>query len=263
MAKIPSFIFIAGHHKSGTTLLQKIICEHPLISGISQTDVPRNEGQWLQSVYETALFYGGPGKYIYDIRSYMNEHHVLATEKSAKTIRKQWESFYDPKCKYYVEKSPPNLIRTRFLQKLFPNSKFIVILRHPLVISYATQKWRKVSIKSLLEHSLKGYEIFIKDIPYLKSVYVLRYEDLVSQPQNEVDRIYDFLGLESKGVRHTINTNSNDIYFSVYRKDRSHFLKKIYFPISSKLEKRVNKIGYSIKNYKNLVSSSILDSHKY
>jgi len=96
-----------------------------------------------------------------------------------------------------LKKAPPNLIRIRFFQKLFPNSKFIVILRHPLAVSFATQKWSKTSIGELIDHTLLGYEIFMNDMDYLCNVYVLRYEDFVANPQDEIDKVYYFLNLES------------------------------------------------------------------
>jgi hypothetical protein len=198
-----SFIFLSGHHRSGTSLLHEIIREHPSVSGFSQTGVPEDEGQHLQTVFEPAKSYGGPGRYIYNKHSYMNEHHPLATEETAKKILGQWERHYDKKCTQYIEKSPPNLIRTRFLQKLYANSRFVVIFRHPLAIAYATQKWSKTSIKSLVEHTLRGYEIFLKDKPFLKKVYIFRYEDFVHSPQKEIDKVYDFLGLKSIPIKHT------------------------------------------------------------
>ena len=109
--KDKNFIFLAGHHRSGTSLLHEIIREHPLVSGFSQTGAPEDEGQHLQTIYNPAKAHGGPGKYIFDKRSYINEHHQLATEKSAKAILEQWKPYYDTSCSYLIEKSPPNLIR--------------------------------------------------------------------------------------------------------------------------------------------------------
>ena len=109
-----SFIFLAGHHRSGTSLLHEIIRKHPLVSGFSKTGVPEDEGQHLQSVFEPAQKYGGPGKYIFNKNSYMDENHDLAIEMSAKAIMEQWEQHYDFECPNYIEKSPPNSIRTRF-----------------------------------------------------------------------------------------------------------------------------------------------------
>lgn len=256
-----SFIFLGGHHRSGTSLLHAIIRKHPLVSGFSKTGVPGNEGQHLQSVYKAAKAFGGPGKYIFDKNSYMDEHHDLAKEQSAKTIMEQWGKHYDPKCTHFIEKSPPNIIRTRFLQKLFPNSKFIIILRHPIAVAYATQKWSKTSIKSLVDHSLRGYEIFLEDMPHLRHVYVIRYEDFVCNPQEEINKIYKFLCLEEIPIQDEVHSNINNKYFSMWHENRNSFFKRLLFPVNNELERRANRFGYSIKNCENMVSVSVLGAH--
>ncbi len=256
-----SFIFLAGHHRSGTSLLHEIIREHHLISGFSNTGVPEDEGQHLQNIFKPAKAYGGPGKYIFNKNSHMTEDHNLATDLSAEAIMRQWEKHYDASCEHYIEKSLPNLIRTRFFQKLFPNSKFIAILRNPLVVSFATQKWSKTSLKSLIHHTLLGYEIFMNDMDYLRNVYVLRYEDFVANPQNEIDKVYDFLNLESLHIQHTVKPDVNEKYFSMWETNRKTFLKRLLLPVNGDLEKRANKFGYSIRNYRNLPNSPILDMH--
>ena len=256
-----SFIFLAGHHRSGTSLLHEIIREHPLISGFYNTGVPEDEGQHLQTVFEPAQTFGGPGKYIFNQNSYMNENHDLATEQSADAILGQWEKHYNTECSHYIEKSPPNLIRTRFFQELFPSSKFIVILRHPLAVSYATQKFSGTSIKQLIEHTIMGYEIFARDMGYLNNLYVLRYENFVANPQSEIDKIYNFLNLQSLPINHNVKPNVNDKYFSMWEDSRKILLNRILFSVGDDLEKRANRFGYSIYNYKELVPCSLLGAH--
>jgi hypothetical protein len=232
------------------------------VSGIFQSGVPEDEGQHVQSVYKPARFHGGPGKYIFDEKSYMNEHHALANDQSASAIMEQWAQYFDPTCHYYIEKSPPNLIRTRFLQRLFPKSKFIVILRHPVAVSYATQKWSRTSIRSLVEHSLRGYEIFMKDISHLRHVYVLRYEDFVYSPQDEINKIYDFLDLEPILIQHEIHSNVNEKYFSMWEASRSRIVARLTFPVSNALEKRMNMFGYSIRDCRKLLATPLLGAHE-
>jgi hypothetical protein len=257
-----NFIFIAGHHRSGTSLLHDIIKGHTSVSGFSRTEVPRDEGQHLQSVYKPANAFGGPGKYIYDQTSYMNEQHPLATEKSATTIMTEWRKYYDDRSEFYVEKSPPNLIKTRFLQKLFPNSKFIIILRHPLAVGYATQKWSRTSIESLVEHTLRGYEILAEDLPYLKKVFVVRYEEFVKNPQQEMDKIYQFIGIDSSPFEHKIRTQVNEKYFSMWDKNRAFPANIKAYPITTEIENRANSFGYSIKNYNDLLPCSLITGHQ-
>tara|TARA_B110000881_G_C18597651_1_gene532658 strand:- start:3087 stop:3881 length:795 start_codon:yes stop_codon:yes gene_type:complete len=255
------FVFIAGHHRSGTSLLHKIMKRHASISGCSHTGVPEDEGQHLQSVYKPASAFGGPGKYIFDSGAYMTEDHPLATEHSANNIMMQWGRYFNKKCEYYVEKSPPNLIKTRFLQGLFPKSKFIIILRHPLAVGYATQKWSRTSIESLVEHTLRGYEILAKDLSYLNSAFIVRYEDFVQNPQIEMDNIYKFLGVDSSPVGNDIRPNVNDKYFSMWDKNREFPMNRQAYPITPELESRANKFGYSLERYHELIPCSLIGNH--
>ncbi|MEM5498169.1 sulfotransferase [Paraglaciecola mesophila] len=255
------FIFLAGHHRSGTSLLHEIIREHDSVSGFSNTGVPEDEGMFLQNVYQPARAYGGPGKYIFDKQSYMNESHPLATPVSAEAILTQWEAYLDNSCTHYIEKSPPNIVRTRFFQKLYPDSKFVVIFRHPLAVGYATQKWSKTTIKSLIEHTLLGYEILLNDLPHLKNVYVLRYEDFVQNPQNKINSIFDFLGLASLTVKHKIRLEVNEQYYARWQRNRANIIKRLHFPLTDKVEQRFNNIGYSLRDYRQLEPKNFFGAH--
>ena len=104
------FIFIGGVHKSGTSLLHEILKSHPDISGFSDTGVPEDEGQLLQSVYPPAYTFGGAGRFGFHEESYMDEHHPLATERNAEELFLQWSRYWDLDRPYLIEKSPPNII---------------------------------------------------------------------------------------------------------------------------------------------------------
>ncbi len=253
-----NFIFLAGLHRSGTSLLHEIIREHSNITGFSGTGVPEDEGQHLQSVFKPALAYGGPGKFVFDGRSYLDESHPLATPENAALIFEEWSKCLDLSCDFVIEKSPPNIIRTRFFQKLYPNSKFIAILRHPLAVSYATKKWAKTSISSLLEHTFLAYDIFFKDMKFLDSIYILRYEDFILDPQKTVDGIFDYLGMETVEVTHNIRQGVNEKYFGMWEKDRKNLLNRLFKKIPGDFEQEANKYGYSIDNYDNLMPLSWL-----
>lgn len=252
-------IFVAGHHRSGTSLLHEILSEHDEISGLKNTGVPEDEGQHLQSVFLPAKELDGPGKYIFNPNSYMDENHELATDDNSQKIWEEWQRFYESNKTYCIEKSPPNLVRTRFFQKMFPNSVFIVILRHPLAVGYATQKWSKTSIRSLVEHTLQGYEIFASDMAKLNRTYVLRYEDFVQNPQEVIDNIYSFLGIEKRTITHDVLPTVNDKYYAMWEKNRRSLIKRIAYPITDELEKRANRFGYSLVDYRSFPDAEILN----
>lgn len=245
-----SFIFLAGLHRSGTSLLHRIIRDHPQVTGLSGTDVPEDEGQHVQSVYPNGIFLGGPGKFAFNPHAYMDETHPLVSEENARKILQEWSQYLDLPNQYVVEKSPTNILRSRFLQALYPNSRFVFILRHPLAVSYATQKWSKTSINQLMEHWLKAYDIFLQDLPHLNSVYLIRYENFVADPRGQSESLFGFLGLPTIPVTQAVKLNVNKKYFKKWYWDQH---KKYWRRSSSKqeipegMEERIRKFGYSLE----------------
>jgi len=238
-------IFLTGLHRSGTSLLHEILRSHPDISGFHNTGFPEDEGQYLQKVYKTGNDFGGPGKFAFNPNSYMKEDHPLATESNSKLIFEQWSKHVDTSSRYLIEKSPPNILRTRFLQEIFPNSKFILILRHPVAVSLATQKWTKQSTYHLMHHTLCAYEILFEDISHLKECLVIKYEDLVRSPQGVLQRIYQFLSLNpiehSKQIRKDINHN----YFAKWRLNHNSYKALYYKFITNKYKRRMERFDYN------------------
>jgi len=43
-------VFVAGLHRSGTSLVHRCLAAHPDVSGFADTGVPEDEGQHLQTV---------------------------------------------------------------------------------------------------------------------------------------------------------------------------------------------------------------------
>lgn len=244
---LPTFVFIAGHHKSGTSLVHKMLRAHTDIEGFVETSSARNEGQHLQNLIPSAKHLGGPTKYIFNERSYMNETHPLATATTSKQLIEQWSKYSNFNSKFFIEKSPPNLIRTRFLQALFPDSKFIVILRHPLAVTCAARKFLKSKrlrasrMRKILEHTLLGYDMFFNDLPHLKKTLVVRYEELVLHPQQTVDLMFSFIGVPTMRVKQKTIQNINDKYFLMWKEQCG----EEYIDISD-LKEKANKFGYSL-----------------
>jgi hypothetical protein len=165
-------------------------------TGLKNTGVFEDEGQFLQDVYPTASVYGGSSRCGFDPRMHRIESSdLLAPEKVAR-LRATWHSYWDNSKSVFVEKTPENFLMTRFLQAAFPNSYFVVIKRHPVPVSIAGQRWTVniTALNRMFQHWLLCYEIFEQDKKYLKHVYELRYEDYVENPDKYHQEIAAFIG---------------------------------------------------------------------
>jgi hypothetical protein len=89
-------------------------------------------------------------------------------------------------------------------------------VRHPLAVSYATQKWSKSTIPDLVKHWVAGHQIMQRDLPFIRNKILLRYEDFVDRPQDILNDIYQILKFKSSSYNEAIETGSNQYYFDLW-----------------------------------------------
>ena len=110
-----------------------------------------------------------------------------------------------------VLKSPPHTARVRQLLDLFPNAKFIHIVRDPLAVFPSTVRlWKSLDDvqglqvptfdhleERVLDDFCRMYDSFEADRQLIppQNFYELHYEDLVKDPINHLHDLYQQLGL--------------------------------------------------------------------
>lgn len=240
------FVFLCGLHRSGTSPLFKILREHREISGFRDTGVPEDEGQHLQSVFPPAKAFGGPGCFGFAQEARLTEESTLITSENKRKLFEEWSKYWDLAKRYLLEKSPPNLIRTRFLQAIFPDSYFIVISRHPIAVTLATVKWTGLSLETLLAHWLHCHRLFELDRPHLRNVQVVKYENLICATETELKQIYGFLGLGRQPAP-ALDPAGNDRYLMSWRQLSGEAEgRELFRGIVAKYEEQVRTYGYSL-----------------
>jgi hypothetical protein len=103
--------------------------------------------------------------------------------------------------RYFLDKTPAYATVLPFLTKLYPNAKYVVLTRHPLAVmsSYANSffvgDWHDAhAFNPVLERYVPAMAKMIREarVPLLQ----VGYENLVAQPEAQLERIFTFLGLE-------------------------------------------------------------------
>lgn len=244
------FIFISGLHRSGTSLFYKILDTQENFSALTNTNEIEDEGQFVQSVYLPAYNYGGVGRFGFNKESQLNETSILINDKNRNKLFKEWSKYWNIEKKYLVEKSPPNILKSRFLQEMFPNSYFINITRHPIATSLATKKWSKTSLDSLIDHWIVCHKIYNEDKKNLIRSINFKYEDLIDNPEKILKTISNFLKIKIINSDIEIKKGINQKYFKIWEKKKNSFFSKNKIKkIIVKYENEVNNFGYSLIDY--------------
>jgi Sulfotransferase family len=268
------FVFVCGLQRSGTTMLYRYLDEHPQVSALSGTARDTNEGQHNQTVYPGDEWHGKGGRFAFRPEARFTEDSPLVTPENAEKLFTEWSRYWDLSKPYLLEKSPPNLIRMRFLQALFPESWFVVLIRHPIPVTLATQPWGGDRTHRLLEHWLRAHELFVADLPHVRRVHTVRYEELVADADGVLGSAFRFLGLDDANVGRreraagvntdnfevdrTLRTGVNDKYFAEWRHRKRGLVPRAYYAaVERRYESRVRQFGYSLRRPEELLEPTL------
>lgn len=197
-----SLIFLISQPRSGSTMTQRILGAHSLIHTQSEPWIllhPLNalKPGIIQPSYNIDLYIKGLNDFI---------AHLPGTETQyIETISKAYLSLYNSilnknNKKYFLDKTPRYYLIIKELISYFPKAKFILLWRNPAsVLTSIVKSWSKADWFRLSEWSddlILAPEMMIKGRSLLgDKCFNLVYEDLISKPEQELERLFVFLNI--------------------------------------------------------------------
>ena len=189
------WLFLVGCYNSGTTLLAELLSRHPEVRSLP------TEGHFITDQFVKDFAIGVP-------RMWVERESVFRLNENdagpdAIRIKKEWGMRARGRGRVFVEKSPPNSARTRWLQAHFREAYFVALVRNGYAVAEGIT--RKGDPKHLDEgwpidmsarQWARGNEVLLEDAEHLDHFMWLRYEDLCEDPGAAIARIAEFVGLE-------------------------------------------------------------------
>ena len=201
-------IFIFGCCNSGTTILWDALKNHKDLSG------PNIEGQDLQDLPASMKQYVGKATFRlwahpkFKLCYYATENEYDAVE--AAKIKEVYGRYLVPGTRF-ITKTPPDTLRARLIQAYFPDAYFIAIVRNGYAVSEGIIRKRKcdperpqfeglfTTIDEAAEQWFRANTIIVSNQRFLKNYMIVRYEDLVQNPERVLLSILEFCGLDAEG----------------------------------------------------------------
>jgi hypothetical protein len=201
----PKMLFVIGAPRSGTTMLERMLSAHSMVQGGPEPHLLTplaHLGVWAKV-----------DKAPYD--------HILAAQAQKGFVAQlpRGEADYWDACRAYcdtlygrhmeacgegraicLDKTPAYALILPFMQKVFPDGKFVVLTRHPIAMfssfanSFFDGDYRVANEHNpLINRYVPALAAFLRqtDTPYVH----VRYEDLVKDPETHFQRICEYIGI--------------------------------------------------------------------
>ncbi len=167
-------LFLLSPPLCGSTMIQQLLNTSP---NVSILDV---EGQWLPEA-ESVL--GAP------VKSWDPEFSV-----DWKRVKQIFGYYWSPFKTIRFEKSPPHILRAQEIEREFKNCYLIILMRNPYarIEGAVRRKWHPTA-QSAAKAWVMEARAQKKNIESLKNQLFFRYEDIVKNPNDIVEKILEFL----------------------------------------------------------------------
>lgn len=194
-------IFIISLPRSGSTLLQRILNNH---SEIATTSEPWLLLPLIYMIKRTGL-----------VSEYSHTSSYIALADLIKKLPNKEDDFYDSirlfadsiyskfcqDQKYFVDKTPRYFLIIDDIYKIYPDAKFIYLVRNPLdIIASIMTTWHNNRFLKLYKNYIDIYKgpLLIHDAfkRYQNNSFLVRYEELVTEPNKIIKDLCCYLDID-------------------------------------------------------------------
>ncbi len=212
---LPNIAFIVGMGRSGTTMLTNILNSNDAIISSPENEFILHSYSTYQSKNFDNVEVRNSFEKIFDkefssvisiwkpLNAFVEDIKSLAIKNFRNVCKLVYLNYplsgkEKKVVKYIIDKNPSYSLHLNVLQKLFPGAGYIVIIRdyRDNILSRKNFSDNNTSIYKLAATWMYYYDRIFKDIKkYALPFHVIRYEDLVSDPETHIKSICKFLSL--------------------------------------------------------------------
>jgi tetratricopeptide (TPR) repeat protein len=256
----PQPIFIVGFPRSGTTLVEQMLCAHPAIAGGDELPMIHALTQSAPHLLASPLAYPES----------LSELWMGDGQEGLEVLRDQYLRgarhlrASDPTRPWFTDKMPLNETHLGLIGLLFPASPIVQLIRHPLdvVLSVFSNQLTHgfhcaATLQSAATHFARIAELVAATRAEMALRHLmLRYEDVVSDPETAMRRLSAFIGIDydprclrfTENRRYARTASHAQVTEPLY--DRSQYRWRHYrselAPIIPILEPAITRLGYGI-----------------
>lgn len=210
-------IFIFSLPRSGSTLLQRILGNHPMIHTVAEPWflLPIFESLAGNNSYTEYSSYNSSIAIHEFIGNLPNSHLDLYKEINQFTLSIYTKIIENQKvsAKYFIDKTPRYHLIIDQIHKTFPDAKFIYLLRNPLSIISSMIGTDPKNYWNLYFYNIdlfKGLPNLLRSLNTYKSTSMtIHYESLIKHPKREIQRILNYLEIEELPFEICLDRNKN------------------------------------------------------
>ncbi|MBZ4202304.1 MAG: sulfotransferase [Methylovulum sp.] len=220
-------LFVIGVPRSGTTMLARLLSNHPNIVQTYETSAFLLFDNIIKNAehgYEAGILYG-------------KEYQTLWSKHLASVAKDVIESFYEKifetegrdDVRYWGDKHPHHNACLPFIERLYPNALYIYIVRDPRDVAFSIAENRKLSFKQAFDlwgEISKDYEKFQSSVNGDR-LYRVQYEHIVKNYEEGISQIMNWLDIEfSLAVREHIRYKQGRDFHNPEKQDTIDFAEK-------------------------------------